>query len=150
MSTIVTQASNSQTASSPLVFEPVDAATRLQSSTEQWGHGVVVHASGEVDAYTLTTWQRLLREAAATATAPGYLVINLEPLGFIGCRAFAVLADQAQRCRRRGIQLRLVSTASIVTRIIAAADLTELLPVYTSIDTGVDGKNARHWTGPGT
>lgn len=148
MSTIVTPASNGQTASSPLVYEPTDAATRFQSSTEQRGYGVVVHASGEVDAYTLSIWQRLLREAAATASAPGYLVINLEALSFIGCRAFAVLADEAQQCRRRGIQLRLVSTASIVTRIIAAADLTEPLPVYTSIDTGTASKNARR-TGPG-
>ncbi|WP_433678877.1 anti-sigma factor antagonist [Nocardia sp. CA-119907] len=141
MSTIVTPASNSQTTSSPLVSEPADAVTRLQSSTELRDHGVVVHASGEVDAYTLSTWHRLLREAAATATGPGYLVINLEPLSFIACRAFTVLADEALRCRRRGIQLRLVSTASIVTRIIAAADLTELLPVYASIDAGADSKN---------
>ncbi|GAB2705931.1 anti-sigma factor antagonist [Nocardia thraciensis] len=114
---------------------PAAISSRLTGDIEFRGPALLLRAQGEVDACTLPTWKHLLDAAAAAVTAPGPLVVDLEQLDFIGCRAFAALADEAARCRRRGIDLHLVSTASIVPRIIGAADLSALLPVYRSADT---------------
>ena len=50
-----------------------------------------------------------------------------------GIVTFAVLADEAEWCRRRGVELRLVSRQPIVARIAKACGLTELLPIYPNV-----------------
>ncbi|EFD59281.1 conserved hypothetical protein, partial [Mycobacterium tuberculosis T92] len=65
----------------------------------------------------------------SSSTSPG--------LDFMGCCAFAALADEAQRCRCRGIDLRLVSHQPIVARIAEAGGLSRVLPIYPTVDTAL-------------
>jgi anti-anti-sigma factor len=85
---------------------------------------------------------RLLREAAAATPTPGALVIDVDGLDFMGCCAFNALAEVADRCRRRGIRMCLVSRKPIVGRIIAAAALGSRLPVYPDADTALSAAGA--------
>jgi len=94
------------------------------------GSIVTVYAGGEVDAANEHSWRQLLREAAAATPAPGPLVIDTDRLDFMGSCAFTALAEEADRCRSRGIMMCLVSRKPIVGRIITAGGLGSLLPVY--------------------
>jgi anti-anti-sigma factor len=106
----------------------------LRASSERSGTAVIVYTGGEVDAANEHTWRRLLGEAAAAVAAPGPLVIDTDGLEFMGCCAFTALAEQADRCRRRGIDLRPVSGKPITARIIAAGGLGPRLCVYPTVD----------------
>ena len=61
----------------------------------------------------------------------------------MGCCAFAVLADEAKRCKHRGVELRLVSHEPIVARIVDACGLSALLPIYPSADSAL--ASAARW-----
>lgn len=105
----------------------------LHATTERTGSAVIISAAGEVDASNEGTWEQLLSGLAATAIAPGPLVVDVRDVDFMGCCAFAVLARQADRCRRRGIKLCLVSRQPIIARTVAACGLRPLLPVHRTI-----------------
>ena len=55
----------------------------------------------------------------------------------MGCCAFAVLAEEAERCRVRGVELRLVSHQPIVARIVDACGLSRVLPIYPTVDSAL-------------
>jgi anti-anti-sigma factor len=116
--------------STRLLYELGDPHSTLRATTDRSDGAVLVNAGGEVDACNERTWRRLVSEAAGVVTSPGPLVIDVTGLGFLGCCAFAVLADEAQRCRTRGIELRLVSREPIIARIVAASGLGGVLPIY--------------------
>jgi anti-anti-sigma factor len=109
----------------------------LRTVAQRDGSAVTVHAGGEVDAANEHSWHQLLREAAAATPAPGPLVIDVDGLDFMGCCAFTALAEEADRCRRRGIRMCLVSRKPIVGRIISAVALSSQLPVYPDADTAL-------------
>ncbi|MBU3066005.1 anti-sigma factor antagonist [Nocardia sp. NEAU-G5] len=114
-----------------------DVGARLSAVIARRGSAVVFRPQGEADAYTLRIWQRLLRQACEATDAPGLLVVETTGLRFISCRAFTVLADEADRCRSRGIELRLAGNQPVVTRLIDVAGLGGQLPVYSCIATAV-------------
>ena len=114
----------------------------LRTIAERNGSTVTVYASGEVDAANEHTWQQLLREAAAATTSPGPLVIDTDGLDFMGGCAFTALAEEADRCRCRGIRMCLVSRRPIVGRIIAAAALGSRLRLYPNTDTALSAAAA--------
>ncbi|BDB42476.1 MULTISPECIES: anti-sigma factor antagonist [Mycobacterium] len=127
---------------------PASASTRLDSQisdpngtlravTECTGSAVVVHVGGEIDASNEVIWQRLMNKSAAIAIAPGPFVIDIRELEFLGSCAYAVLAQESVRCRRRGVNLRLVSSQPIVARTIAACGLRRLLPMYTTVESAL-------------
>ncbi|BBX72674.1 anti-sigma factor antagonist [Mycobacterium shinjukuense] len=116
--------------STRLTAELGEPRSTLRAITQRNGSAVVIRAGGELDASNVRTWHHLVTEAAAVATAPGPFVVDLTAVDFIGCCAFAVLAEEAQRCRRRGIELRLVSLEPGLTRIVDACGLGGQLPVY--------------------
>jgi anti-anti-sigma factor len=121
--------------SSRLISELADARSTLRTTAERDGPAVIVHAGGELDASNESTWRRLLSEAAAATCPPTALVIDTSGLDFMGCCAFAALAEEAERCRRRGVDLRLVNSSQpTVVRIVAACGLSGLLPVHDSVD----------------
>jgi anti-anti-sigma factor len=120
--------------SSHLISEMAGARSNLRTITERSGPAVIVHAGGELDACNESTWRRLLSEAAAAISPPSALVIDTSGLDFMGCCAFAALAEEAERCRRRNVDLRLVGKQSTVARIVAACGLDRLLPVHASVD----------------
>ena len=82
---------------------------------------VIVSAGGELDASNDAIWRRLLSEAAAAAGPPGPLVVDISGLDFMGCCAYAALAEEAERCRDRGVEMRLVSNQPVVSRIVRRA-----------------------------
>jgi anti-anti-sigma factor len=123
--------------STRLVSELSGAHSNLRATIERSGLAVVVCAGGEVDASNDSNWRALLHEAAAMVTPPGAFVVDVESLEFMGCCAYAALSEVAQRCRRSGVDLRLVSRQSIVARVVAASGLGGLLPVYPSEDAAL-------------
>lgn len=123
--------------STRLVYELGDPQSTLRATTDRSGPAVLIHAGGEVDGCNEHTWQQLIREAASVVTAPGPFVIDVHGLDFMACCAFSVLAEEAERCRRRGIELRLVSRQPIVGRIVKACGLDALLPIYPTADSAL-------------
>jgi anti-anti-sigma factor len=107
-----------------------DSRCALRAITQLSNSAVIVQAGGEVDAFNEHTWQRLISEAIDSATPPGPVVIDANGLHFIGGSAFAVLAAEAQRCRLRGVELRLVGREPKVARFVEACGLSNVLPVY--------------------
>ena len=128
---------NHLTLSSRLISELAQARSTLRMTTECIDLAVIVSAGGELDASNEATWRRLLSEAAAAAGPPGPLVVDTSGLDFMGCCAYAALAEEAERCRQRGVQLRLVSNQPVVARVVAACGLSELLPVDDSVDAAL-------------
>ncbi|WP_227371068.1 anti-sigma factor antagonist [Mycobacterium fragae] len=131
--------------SSRLISELAQARSTLRTTTERSGSAVIVNAGGELDASNEVTWRRLLSEAAAHAGPPGPLVVDTSGLDFMGCCAYAALAEEAERCRRRGLALRLVSSQPVVARIVAACGLSELLPVDATVDAALLASAPADW-----
>lgn len=125
------------TLSTRLIYELCDPHSTLRATTDRSGAAVLIHAGGEVDACNERIWRQLVGEGAAAASAPGPFVVDVAGLDFMGCCAFAVLADEAERCRRRGIELRLVSRRPIVARIVKACRLEQILPIYPTVDAAL-------------
>jgi len=123
--------------STRLVSELGDPHNTLRATTQRNGPVVIIRAGGEIDASNEDTWRRLVREAAAVATPPGPFVVDVSDLGFMGCCAISVLADEAERCRSRGVGLRLVSYNPSVARIIEACELSLVLPVHPTTDSAL-------------
>lgn len=94
--------------------QPSDLHSGLRAVTECTGSAVVVHVGGDIDASNEVAWQRLVSKSAAIAIAPGPFVIDIRDLDFMGSCAYAVLAQESVRCRRRGVNMRLVSNQPIV------------------------------------
>lgn len=122
-----------------LISELDDVHNKLRASAKRSGSAVIVHAGGEVDAFNEPTWRRLLDEAATATPEPGPLVIDTDDFDFMACCAVAAMAEQADRCRGRGVRLHLVSRKPIVTRLLVAARLTGLQPVHPSIESALAG-----------
>lgn len=129
--------------STKLVYELGDPDSTLRASADRSGPAVLIYAGGEVDACNEHTWRQLVSEVGGIATAPGPFIVDVTGLEFMGCCAFAVLADEAQRCKDRGIELRLVSREPIVTRIVDACGLSAMLPIYPTADSAL--ASAARW-----
>lgn len=122
------------TLSARLRYELGDPDSTLRATADRSGPAVLVHAGGEVDAHNEHTWRRLLNETAALVVPPSSLVVDVTGLDFLGCCAFAALVDEAKRCHLRDVELRLVSCQPIVSRIVALCGLSEMLPLYPTVD----------------
>jgi anti-anti-sigma factor len=123
--------------STRLMTELGDPRSTLRATTQRNGPAVIICAGGEIDASNQDTWRRLVSEAAAVATPPGPFVVDVSGLAFMGCCAYSVLADEAERCRRRGVALRLVSCNPGVARIIKACELSVVLSVHPTTDSAL-------------
>jgi anti-anti-sigma factor len=127
-----------QVALSPrLLSELGDPHSTLRATTQRSGTVVIVRAGGEVDGSNEHIWQQLIGEAAAVASEPGPFVVDVNGLGFMGCCAFAVLAAESERCRRRGVELRLVSCDPSVARVVEACNLRDVLSLHPTTDAAL-------------
>ncbi|MGH3970158.1 MAG: STAS domain-containing protein, partial [Mycobacterium sp.] len=72
-----------------------DGAARLQTDTDRRGSAVILHARGEVDAYTLGTWRRIVQEISECAGAGEQVIVDITGLDFIASAALAALANEA-------------------------------------------------------
>lgn len=129
--------------STKLVYELGDPNSTLRATADRTGPAVLIYAGGEVDACNEHTWRQLVSEVAGIVIAPGPLVVDVTGLDFMGCCAFAVLADEARRCKDRGVELRLVSREPVVTRLVDACGLSGLLPIYPTADSAL--ASAARW-----
>src|ERR1700733_207138 len=120
--------------SSRLIADLPPARSPRRAPTERCDLAVIVSAGGELHASTGAVWRRLLSEAAAAAAPPGPLVVDISGLDFMGCCAYSALAEEAELCRDRGVEMRLVSNQPVVARIVAACGMSELLPVDATVD----------------
>lgn len=125
------------TLSTRLVSQLGDQRSTLRATTDRSGEAVLIHAGGEIDACNENTWRQLVSEAAVSANPPGPFIVDVTDVDFMACGAFAVLADEARRCRARGVELRLVSLQPIVERIVQACGLGDLLPSYPTVDAAL-------------
>jgi anti-anti-sigma factor len=123
--------------STRLVYELGDPHSTLRATTDRNGAAVLINAGGEIDACNEHTWRQLLSEASNVVVPPGPFVVDVTGLDFMGACAFAVLADEAQRCRQRGIELRLVSREPSVARFVDACALSRVLPIYPTADAAL-------------
>jgi anti-anti-sigma factor len=121
-----------------------DGHSALRATSERSGSAVIVCAGGEVDACDEDAWSNLLTKMAAAAVAPGPFVVDVRDMRFMGCGAFFVLGQEARRCRRRGVNLCLVSNQPIVARVVAAAGLRPLLSMYPTVETALSATTAEH------
>jgi len=126
--------------STRLLYELGDPTSMLRATTDRNGSAMVVYAGGEVDAHNEPTWRHLISEAAAGVIGPGPFIVDVTGLDFMGCCAFAVLAEEAERCRGRGVELRLVSCQPIVARIVKACGLGSALTLYPTVDAALAGR----------
>jgi anti-anti-sigma factor len=123
--------------STRLVYELGDPHSTLRATTDRNGAAVLINAGGEIDACNEHTWRQLVSEASSVVVPPGPFVVDVTGLDFMGACAFAVLADEAQRCRQRGIELRLVSREPSVARVVDACGLNRVLPIYPTADAAL-------------
>lgn len=110
---------------------------RLRADVEPCGQTAILHVHGEIDAYTLPSWQELLDTTVTTLAAEGgrHLIVDLTGTDFVSVRAIMGLAElTTQSCRRR-INLALIDSRaySPTARIIAVAGLSAWLPVHTDL-----------------
>lgn len=120
-----------------LSVELGEPGSALRASTVRTGSAVVIRAHGEVDAANEHIWHGVVSEAAAMATQPGLLVVDVNGLDFMGCCAFTVLANEAERCRRRGVTLCVVSRDPGVSRIVAACAFSNVLSVHPTTESAL-------------
>jgi anti-anti-sigma factor len=129
--------------SAGLVSELSDVHSSLRAITDRRGSAVTVYVGGEIDAANVPTFRHLLREAAAAASSPGPVVVDIGGLDFMGCCAVTALAEEADRCRRRGVDVRLVSQEPIVARMLTAGGLSSRLDLYPDIDSALSAVSPR-------
>lgn len=98
----------------------------------------ILSVHGEADAFTLPLWRHRVREAAdLAATENGALIVDATRLRFLSLRTLAVLAEEAQRCRRDGVVLCLVTTELRVAAIAAGDARATHLLVRSTVDSAL-------------
>lgn len=123
--------------STRLLSELGDQHSTLRATTDRRGPAVIVYAGGEIDACNEHTWRHLVSEAAGVVESPGPLIVDVTDLDFMACCAFAVLAEESESLRRRGVELRLVSRQPVIARIVDACGLNRALPIYPTADSAL-------------
>ncbi|WP_293004523.1 anti-sigma factor antagonist [Mycobacterium sp.] len=132
--------------SSHSTFEPLSEAratdrrgrpTSLQADIQRVGSAFVVHAVGELDSSNFDAWRTLLATTAAATNAPGPLVIDIRDMSFVATGALLAVAQQAAGCRRRGIDVRLVSDQAITAKLAQLTDLREAVTLYPTVDAAL-------------
>lgn len=149
-----THSSHDETQFSGDAGESSDVRARLRAASTSVRGAVLLRVHGEIDAYTLGRWRRLFAAARTEAGRSGHLVIDVDNATFMSCRAIIELAEDAQRYRRGGGRVSIVSSGpSPIPRIITLAGLAQWLPVHPDTDSATaDRLLSRHAprTGPGS
>ncbi|MBF4999183.1 STAS domain-containing protein [Nocardia sp. BSTN01] len=103
----------------------------LRAVVRERSHAAILCFRGEADTAALAVWREHIRSGAAVARrAGGHLVIDTTRLRFLGWRALAVLAEEADRLP---VDLALVSTSPTVARMVDAGDIDAHVPLYGTV-----------------
>ncbi|MGW0523789.1 STAS domain-containing protein [Crossiella sp. NPDC003009] len=103
----------------------------IKVTTTESEQGVVVAATGEVDLLTTPALQQALEQAVAAR--PPVLVVDLTGVSFLGSVGLAALV-QVLPAAEQGTKIRVVATSLAVVRPLTVTGLTELLPVFATVD----------------
>lgn len=128
----------------PLRFPPGENSNLLHAVTRRRGPAVIISVSGAIDASNEGEWNYLVAQMTTMARFPGPAVVDVSELDFMGCCAFPALARAAERCRRRGVTLCLVSQQPTVARIVAISGLRWLLPIYPTTEAALSRGPREH------
>lgn len=116
--------------SARLVSELGAETSSLRAAVQGFDAAVIVYVGGEIDAMNDDTWRLLLAEASAFASAPQLFMVDVNCVEFMSCSSLLALAEEATRCRERGIAICLISLQPSVARTVAACGLSDVLPVH--------------------
>lgn len=116
--------------------------SKLWAANRRIGSAVIVGVGGAVDASNLQQWKTLLSTTAAAAAVPGPFVVDIREVDCLTSRAYQVVARQASRCRRRGVDLYLVSDQPIVTKVAAAVGLRDMVPMCPTVEAALSAPAA--------
>jgi anti-anti-sigma factor len=114
-----------------------DRRLGLRATSVRDGSAVIVTVGGELDVSSGDSWSYLLSKMASAATAPGPFVVDVRSLQFMARGAFDILAREAQRCRRRGFNLCLVSDRPGIARTVAARGLRPVLLIFPTVEAAL-------------
>ncbi|MFC9659362.1 STAS domain-containing protein [Nocardia sp. NPDC127606] len=116
-----------------------DLCRRLGAVAESAGQVIVLHARGEIDAYTLPRWRGLLESAVPESADGGHLIVDMDEVTFLSVRAIMVLADLAEHLDRRGIGMHLADgrAATSIARVIDLAGMTEWISIHRDLTTAL-------------
>ena len=94
------------------------------------GELAVVAVSGELD---ISSGPGLEAELAPVADAGRHLILDLAGLRFCDCSGLSLFLRMQQRARAAGGSLHLAALTPRVLRVIAAAQLADVLPITASV-----------------
>jgi anti-anti-sigma factor len=94
----------------------------------------IVHVRGDVDLLTAPAFRTCVHTTASRATHQGGMIVDLSELEYIDASGFLTLAEGRQLCREHGRELVLVAPSPHVERLLAMLELTDLLPVLSSVE----------------
>jgi anti-sigma B factor antagonist len=95
------------------------------------GKATIVHARGEIDAFTSTSLGESLR--AAMMENRGQIMVDLSEVTFIDGSGLRILERCQQDCRDRGLSFGLTKPAPHIRRLLQLVDLDKVLPILDSI-----------------
>ena len=93
---------------------------------------VVVQVSGDLDARTAGTLHEML--AARLSSMAETVVLDLSRLNFISVTGLELLLHAHHRAASRGVQLCLVDGPRCLERALIAAQMTDVLPLYDTLE----------------
>ncbi|MCP2329823.1 MULTISPECIES: STAS domain-containing protein [Actinoalloteichus] len=99
------------------------------------GHPIVLHFHGEVDMVSAPA----LRQGILPHLGGGHpvVVLDLSGVTFFGARGVSALMTAQDTAEHQHIELRVVSNRSTVPRVLRAADVGDVLPVYDSVAAAI-------------
>ena len=94
----------------------------------------IVHVRGDVDLLTASEFRTCVHTTASRDTSHGGMIVDLSELEYIDASGLLTLEEGRQLCRQHGRELVLVAPPPHVERLLEMLQLTELLPVLTSVE----------------
>ena len=94
----------------------------------------IVHVRGDVDLLSAPAFRACVHTTASRETNHGGMIVDLSELEYIDANGFLTLEEGRQLCRQHGRELVLVAPPPHVERILEILELTDLLPVLSSVE----------------
>ena len=101
------------------------------------GDASVVTAAGDIDIQTVPALTDALDEALGNR--PGRVVVDLQQVGFLDSSGLGVLVGAQKRARAQNSAVVVVASADNVTKLFRITRLTEVFPIYASVEDAVTG-----------
>jgi len=104
--------------------------------TEYDHDGVAVLAvSGRLSFYSRKVFQTVMKSAANTKR--NHVIVNLEAVEYLDSAALGLLVLSQANLSLKGIEMSLVGPRGPVKEILEMANISQLIPVYSSLDEAI-------------